>query len=191
MKAKIVTRNELAKVFRLNADGKLERLWERWGKHKWRLVRNVSNHKKGYCQVKLQSGTRLMYHRVVWILTHGDILDSSLEIHHIDEDKLNNDISNLTLVSSLVNNQEAVKQRTGKLGYYWNKVGKLWVTQIRINGRGVHIGNYALEQQASNAYKIACSLVEMYDNDNKSFRSLVNGVLTGELEESLTYIVNI
>jgi hypothetical protein len=43
---------------------------------------------------------RVMMHRIVWEKHNGPIPDG-FEIHHIDEDKENNDISNLELVDTL------------------------------------------------------------------------------------------
>lgn len=38
-------------------------------------------------------------HRVVWLYYHGDIPEGDYEVHHIDENKSNNDVSNLQLLT--------------------------------------------------------------------------------------------
>ena len=44
------------------------------------------------------TGQRTMLHRDVWSHTHGQIPEDH-DIHHVDHDRMNNDISNLELIS--------------------------------------------------------------------------------------------
>ena len=46
---------------------------------------------------------RFLVHRLVYEAYYGEILEG-LQVHHIDEDKLNNSIQNLTLVTQRENN---------------------------------------------------------------------------------------
>lgn len=58
-------------------------------------------------------------HRLVWILVNGEVPDG-LEINHLDENKENNSIDNLSLTSHKENanwgtrNERIIKNRTGK-----------------------------------------------------------------------------
>ena len=56
---------------------------------------------KGYHRVydKTQKRYRMM-HNIVWEQYYGEI-PKGMQVHHIDHNKLNNDISNLKLVNSL------------------------------------------------------------------------------------------
>lgn len=58
-------------------------------------------------------------HRVIWIL-HNGFIDNQLVIDHIDGDATNNNISNLRLVSTEVNNRNRLRQanKTGLTGVY-------------------------------------------------------------------------
>lgn len=60
-------------------------------------------HKSGYKQVKIHD---IVYplHRIIWKYHNKDI-DNDLQIDHIDANKLNNDISNLRLVTAQENSQ--------------------------------------------------------------------------------------
>jgi len=176
MPKKLITKEELETVFRIGTRGSLERLFR--GCY-WVTVENKVNTKKGYCRIRYNN-YQLMYHRVLWTLTNGSILDESLSIDHIDGNKLNNSISNLRLVPQRTNcqNREAYRLK-GKVGYCWDKRRGKWVTQIQLKGRSIFIGRYILETDAAEAYKIACNLLEI-NVDGVNFREVVNEVLNGK-----------
>ncbi len=57
--------------------------------------------KHGYIVIaKREDGVRVnqYLHRIVWEAAYGGI-PKGFDVHHIDEDKLNNSLSNLTLMS--------------------------------------------------------------------------------------------
>jgi len=171
-----VTRDELAKAFRINSEGQLERLHH---SRRWEPVTQNSKAGRGYPVTAMpgKGGRQLYIHRIVWILYNGDILDNSLQVDHIDGDKCNNNIDNLRLVSNRVNNQnKSIHKTTGRVGYFWCKRENKWQTQIRLASKIVFLGYFEDEKQASLTYKIACDNIERYVN-NKSFRSLVNMLL--------------
>jgi len=169
-KAIVYTRTELAKTFRLTESGGLERLLKRKG---WISVENKANRSGGYCTVRYQ-GRQIRYHRIVYILVNGDILDDTLVIDHIDGDKLNNAIDNLRLCSNRDNLLNKSKHRTtGVRGCYFHKQKKKWQVQIRIGSKQVSLGYYKTAELAMAIYFKAYSLIESYV-DNESFRSLVN-----------------
>lgn len=66
-------------------------------KHQFHFGKKFYLRNDGYWASTLDSG--LLAHRWVWINTHY-FLSPDMEIHHIDQDKSNNHISNLQLVSS-------------------------------------------------------------------------------------------
>jgi hypothetical protein len=170
-KANKITKEELETTFKV-VHG---RLWRVVRGGSWRIVENVDN-KEGYCLIKFR-GKNYFYHRILWILVNGAIKDSTLDIDHIDGDKLNNNISNLRLVSHRVNGQNRCDQReTGRIGYCWHKQAAKWRTRIVVNGKQLSIGYYDDEQMAAEAYQIACDCLDFYVNAD-SLREQVRFVL--------------
>lgn len=154
MRAKaLLSPAEIREVFEL-IDGELWRK-ECVGKngHKLsrRLVENVANNVYGYCIVRFK-GRNVPYHRIIWVLLNGDI-PVGIQIDHIDGNKINNDISNLRLVSNRENQQNQVKHRNGRLvGCYYKKQVRKWRAQITVNGKLKHLGYFETEQEAHEAY---------------------------------------
>jgi len=170
-KATVYMKAELAKVFRLTESGGLERLLKRNGV--WISVENKANTAKGYCDVKYQ-GKQIRYHRIVYILVNGDILDNTLVIDHLDGDKLNNAIDNLRLCRHRDNDLNKSKHRTTNIrGCYYHKKYKKWQAQIWVGSKRVSLGYYETAELAMAIYLKAYNLIELYV-DNESFRSLVN-----------------
>lgn len=83
---------------------------------------------------------------------------SKLVIDHIDNNPENNHISNLQLITQRENLSKD-KFRNGKTsiftGVSWHKQRNKWVTSIRIKNKGIHLGYFANEIEASNAYQRA------------------------------------
>jgi len=77
---------------------------------------------------------------LIWTLTNDNIVDSSLEIDHINSNKADDRIINLRLVSrsqnSLnINNKLHSNNISGVRGVHWEKFSEKWVAGIRVRGR--------------------------------------------------------
>ena len=83
-------------------------------KYDEKLVENKVNTNKGYCQVVFR-GRTVLYHTIIYIIINGDINDSDLVIYHINGAKINNYISNLSLIFQRENTQKKYSHREGKL----------------------------------------------------------------------------
>jgi len=105
-------------------------------------------HPDGYRRIKFNE---IAYpaHRLMWIYFNGEI-SSELQIDHIDGNKLNNHIENLRLVSAQENcfNRSRHKAK----GYTWHKQMRKWQASIFVNGGLKHLGLFASENDARNAY---------------------------------------
>ncbi len=98
------------------------------------------------------------------ILIHREIaarilrrsLRKNEEIHHINGDGLDNRRCNLKVVSRsqhMMSSKKRNGQYTSKYkGVSWCKRDKKWITQIRLNGKLMHIGYFKNELDAAKAY---------------------------------------
>jgi len=78
----------------------------------------------------------------------------NIVVDHIDNNKLNNKVNNLQLVSSRVNASKDKKNKTSKYtGVSWNKTRKLWASQIYYNKKHYKLGFFQDEIEAHLAYQ--------------------------------------
>ena len=70
-----------------------------------------------------------------------------LDVDHIDRDRLNNNLSNLRMVTTQQN-----MFNTKAKGYYWNKRDQKWLAQIKLDGKKHHLGLFDKEEDARQAY---------------------------------------
>ena len=163
--------DELKKTFRIR-NGKLERIDLRRTDGKWKVIENKKNHNTGYCQVMLNR-RMMLYHVIIWILSTGKDIPQGMEIDHINGNKIDNRIENLRIVTRRRNQQNRKTHRAGRLtGTCYDKTQHNWKSQIRINKTHIGLGCYKTEQEAHEAYKIACKYIADYV-DSDSFREFI------------------
>jgi len=106
----------------------------------------------GYKRLQLcHEGKKKYYqiHRIISFAYLGlDIDNPKIQIDHVNRDRLDNQVSNLRLVS----NQQNSFNRDSK-GYYKRK--NKYIANIHINGKTIYLGIYETEAEASNAYQQA------------------------------------
>ena len=162
--------DELRKVFRLR-DGKLERSKPN-SKEKWVVVNSKSKNSLTYYTVGFK-GRSVFYHIIVWVLSTGETIPEGLQIDHINGNRIDNRFENLRLVTQRENQQNKKDHRDGKLcGSSLDRRSGKYRARIRINSNDIHLGRYNTEQQAHEAYRIACRHIPDYV-DNVSFREIV------------------
>jgi len=90
------------------------------------------------------------------IRMHTEILGTvpNLQTDHVDGNGLNNQKSNLRLVTVRQNSQNRTNQVRSSLypGVSWDKRDEKWGARISINGRSKNLGLFKLERDAFNAY---------------------------------------
>ena len=117
-----------------------------------------SRNKDGYWHVTWQSGKRWKMHRLVWEWHNGPIPEG-LEIDHINNNREDNRIENLQLLTKAENNLKArdkQRQRPGLRGTYVRKNGRYGAKAV-INGKQVPLGTYDTTELAHAAYLKAVS----------------------------------
>jgi len=170
--------DELKKTFRIR-NGNLERIDYHHNHGKWKVVDNKKNHTEGYCRVNF-NGRMVAYHVIVWILSTGKDIPQGMEIDHINGNEIDNRIENLRIVTKRGNQQNRKTHRAGRLvGASYYKEYNYWRSQIKIDKTHIWLGYYKTEQEANEAYKIACKYIAKY-TDNDSFRELIKKEMEGK-----------
>lgn len=81
---------------------------------------------------------------------------SKIVVDHKDNDRINNALDNLQLISHRENCSKDLKGGTSKyVGVSWAKNVNKWLAQIKINGGCNRLGLFTEEIEASNAYQAA------------------------------------
>ena len=100
-------------------------------------------------------------HRLVWrYFGDGNEPNHKLTIDHIDNDKTNNRIDNLRIISTRENTTKGMllKKKTSKYtGVYFRKDRNAWQSHIYINGERIFVGYFKKEYDAHKAYQKALS----------------------------------
>ena len=98
-----------------------------------------------YKQCKIDGKMRYV-HRVVWEEANGQI-PSDMEVDHINGDSLDNNLSNLRLVTRSENQHNSKAK-----GFCLDKRSGKYLARIRADGKERHIGLYETEEEAKIAY---------------------------------------
>ena len=130
----------------------------------------------GYYQVILSKNGKKKTFRihklvVMTFLNHQPDGTHNIVVNHIDNNKLNNHVNNLELVSNRYNSS-CHKNNPGVYEHE-NKKNKKFRVQIWINNQCIHIGYYETIEEANRVYQLATSNVHLYNGDNKEFRELI------------------
>ena len=132
---------------------------------KWRKIK-LGAEGKGYLRIRVWSNGKeydCLMHRVVYYAHNQDwnIHDSTRDnsIDHIDNNRQNNQIDNLRVVT----NRQNCQNRKNVKGYTWNKERQKWKAKIKINGKDIHLGYYENESEAREAYLKAKSIYHIND----------------------------
>ena len=147
----------------------------RTGEFRWRDTGNnrtkagdLAGHvgKEGYCRITLSVGGRMkrvMAHRIAWLVVHGEWPTGFVD--HIDENKLNNRISNLRLATKAQNTMNTGNRSDNVLGargvtYRKAQTQKPYIAKISVNGKQQLIGSYATVAEAQAAYDAAALVIQ-------------------------------
>lgn len=88
--------------------------------------------------------------------THKIVVD------HIDNDKLNDKLNNLQLLSNRENSSKNIRTGTSKfVGVYWYKPLKVWRAAIHYDHITIALGHYLNEEDAANCYLRALEKIKI------------------------------
>jgi hypothetical protein len=119
--------------------------------------------KNGYCAFSfvIKGKTYRYYvHRIVMLAFIGE---SNLQVNHKNNVKTDNFLGNLEYVTHRENGSHRYKDKEFR-GATYDKFSKKWKSQIRINGKSKHLGNYNTPEEAHKAYMNA---LDTYNIHNK------------------------
>lgn len=109
-------------------------------------------HNAGYLTVFV-GGKKHLAHRLAWLYVHGvwpNVID------HIDGLRTNNALSNLRNVTKLINQQNIkvarVNNACGYLGASFDRQTGRWMSQIRADGKKIHLGRFDTPEEAHAVY---------------------------------------
>lgn len=119
----------------------------------------------GYKVVKVL-GTSYTQHRVIWEMMRG-VIPSGYEIDHIDQNKLNNRISNLRAVShkdNMKNSPINSRNTSGVMGVWWRKNRSRWVAQVKDGNKSLITKHFKNKEEAEVFVKAYRKSVGFHDN---------------------------
>ena len=111
-------------------------------------ILKARNDKYGYLRVNLYEYRVMKTHRIHKLVANAFIDNPNNKqcVDHKNNDRTNNDISNLRFATYKENNQNSKlssNNTSGCKGIDWKKKAKKWRAQIRIDGIKSHIGLFA------------------------------------------------
>jgi hypothetical protein len=138
-------------IYQISNLGRVKSL--KFGKEK---ILNGWIRRDGYIAVNLMYNKRKTYrlHQLIAItfLNHKPN-GHKIVVDHIDNNKLNNRLDNLQLVSQRLNVSKDRKGSSKYTGVSWNKTAKKYKAEITINGKINYLGLFINEYDAHLAYQ--------------------------------------
>jgi hypothetical protein len=129
----------------------------KYGKEK--ILSKAINSNGYYCCVlsKNRNTKTRKVHQLVSIAFLGHSPNGhKLVVDHIDNNRLNNRLDNLQLISQRENTSKDKKCTASKYtGVTWDKNASKWMARIRINNKNKYLGLFQKEYDAYIAYKTA------------------------------------
>jgi len=124
-----------------------------------RILKPAPNY-RGYLTVVLSKEGKNKTFKIHQLVAMGFLCHtpSGLEVvvDHKNDDKTDNRLENLQLISNRKNLTRSKKNNTSKYpGVCWDKSRSKWKASAFISGRNQHIGSFTDELEAAKAYKNA------------------------------------
>lgn len=120
--------------------------YEMLNQYNW-CVNNAPNTFYAKRRAKGNPQQTILMHKVLLVAPPG------FEIDHIDGNGLNNQRSNLRVVTHRENLHNHHRKKTSRfVGVSWSKSNNNWQAQIHKNSIATHLGNFKTEEEAHEAY---------------------------------------
>jgi len=140
-------------IYQVSNLGRVKSL--KFNREKILKLRDNSN---GYLQVNLcceRKFKAIRVHQLVAMAFLNHTPDGTMKIivDHKDNDKLNNRLSNLQLISARYNTSKDKKGSSKYTGVSWSKASNKWLSTIAINGKIKNLGYFNCELAAAAEYQ--------------------------------------
>lgn len=122
--------------------------------------------------------TSILVHKLVAIvfLNHQPS-GYNIIVDHIDNDKTNNIITNLQLISHRLNSSKDIVGATSKFtGVTWDKRANKWRSHLKINNKNIYLGTFINDEDAANRYNLALLHINKCNGIAKEFREYLNKI---------------
>ncbi len=99
-----------------------------------------------------------MAHRIIWAIAYGS--PPALEVDHIDGRKTDNRLQNLRMATASQNHQNCGVRKSNTSGFKgvsWGRDRSKWQAQIKLSGKGKHLGYFDTPELAYAAYCAAAA----------------------------------
>ena len=121
-----------------------------------RGIVNGSPNKDGYLKVTINYKTRTIHQLVAECFLNHIPCGHKIVVDHIDNNKLNNRVDNLQLISARLNtSKDKGTEFTGV-----QKNGNKFKSLIRFNGKNVFLGTFNTSEEASKSYQKALQSIK-------------------------------
>jgi len=117
---------------------------------------------KGYIRIKINAFP-YPAHRLAWLYVHGEW--PSTVVDHIDNDKLNNRISNLRLAThsqNCANQKRRITNKSGFKGVSLKTGLDRWQAVFRREGKNHYLGSFKTKEEA---YAVYCDAISKVDGE--------------------------
>jgi hypothetical protein len=153
-------------LYQVSNLGRVKSLPKEWITHNGSIhkrngkVKKIFENNRGYVMIGLwQNSKRKNYfvHQLVAMAFLGHKrCGMKLVIDHINDNKTDNRLENLQIVTTRFNSKKTQGNYSSKYkGVHRHSSDKFWVAAIQINGKTKHIGSFECELKAHQAYQDA------------------------------------
>lgn len=146
-------------LYRISNTGRVKSL-----KYKKEKVLKSGINDKGYLKLNLlkdgEQKTKKI-HQLVAMAFLGHIpCGHKIVVDHINNDKIDNSLDNLQLITNRENSSKDRKSTSKYTGVSWSKKSNKWIVHIQIDGKNRHLGLFKTELEASKRYELALKKLE-------------------------------
>lgn len=162
-----ITQKELKEVLNYNEDTGLFK-YIKSSNSKIKIGQIAGTISNGYCRIKI-NGKSYLGHHLVWLYKYSSFPEyPKYQIDHINQNRLDNRLSNLRIVTQSCNQRNAKKRKdntSGVTGVIYANKG--WVTRINDKKGKIYLGKFKEFSEAVSARKRAELVLKYSENHGR------------------------